>query len=201
MVDSNMILSALHDDHQIGNFGDYENKNKQDLIIIKELKNISIIQIAKFKSSNIKTDTIKIDGLNFPQIYPTVSFNNDTRILWTGPDICIVVSSDKDIKDKISQAVNEEDFATTDLSHSRAVIEISGKRTIDVLKKGTPLNLNSLEFEKNNCANSSYNGISFMIDFTNDEKPTFRLFCLRSFGGSFYHSITDAALEYGYVGE
>jgi sarcosine oxidase subunit gamma len=40
-----------------------------------------------------------------------------------------------------------------------------------------------------------------MVDFTNDENTTFRLFCLRSFGGSFYHSITDAALEYGYVGE
>ena len=201
MVDSNIILSALHDDHQIGNFGDYEKKDKQDLIRIKELKNIFIIQIAKFKSSNINTDSIKIDGLNFPQAYPTVNHNNDTRILWTGPDICIVVSSEKNIKDKIAQAVNEEDFATTDLSHSRAGIEISGKHSIDVLKKGTPLNLNSSEFKKNNCANSSYNGISFMVDFTNDENPTFRLFCLRSFGGSFYHSITDAALEYGYIGE
>ena len=42
MVDPNIILSALHDDHQIGNFGDYEKKDKQDLIRIKELKNISI---------------------------------------------------------------------------------------------------------------------------------------------------------------
>ena len=200
MVDSNITLSALHDYHQIGIFGDYENKDKQDLVRIKELKNLSIIQIAKFKSSNIKTDTIKIDGLHFPQTYPTVSFNNDTRILWTGPDICMVVSTDKNIKEKISQAVKEEDFATTDLSHSRAVIEISGKSSINILKKGTPLNLNSSEFKKNNCANSSYNGISFMVDFTDDENHTFRLFCLRSFGGSFYHSITDAALEYGYVG-
>ena len=113
-------------------------KDKQDLIRIKELKNISIFQIAKFKSSNIDTNSIKIDGLNFPQAYPTVNHNNETRILWTGPDICIVVSSDKNIKDKIAQAVNEEDFATTDLSHSRAGIEISGKHSIDVLKKGTP---------------------------------------------------------------
>ncbi|MDA1283450.1 MAG: sarcosine oxidase [Proteobacteria bacterium] len=200
MTDQNIILSALHNDHQIGNFGDYQNKEKQNLVTVKELKNLSIFQIAKFKNSNVKTDLIKIDSLNFPQTYQTVNYNNETRILWTGPDICMVVSSDKNIKDKIEQAVNEEDFATTDLSHSRAVIEISGKHSIDVLKKGTPLNLNSSEFKKNNCANSTYNGISFMVDFTDDENPTFRLFCLRSFGGSFYHSITDATLEYGYVG-
>ena len=201
MTDQNIILSALHDDHKIGTFGDFQNKEKQDLLKVKELKNLSIFQIAKFKSSKIKTESIKIDGLDFPQTFPNVSYNNETRILWTGPDICIVVSIDKNVKDKIAKTVNEEDFATTDLSHSRAVIEISGKNSIDVLKKGTPLNLNSTEFKKNNSANSSYNGISFTLDFIEDQNPTFRLFCLRSFGGSFYHSITDAALEYGYVGE
>ncbi|MDG2007987.1 MAG: sarcosine oxidase [Alphaproteobacteria bacterium] len=201
MSDSNIVLSALHNDHKIGNFGNYHDIESKDLLKIKELKNLSIFQIAKFKSSNVKTETIKIDNLDFPQSYPNVSFNNETRILWTGPDICLVVSSDKNIKSKIVNSVNEEDFATTDISHSRAGIEICGKHAIDILKKGSPLNLNGSEFKKNNCANSSYNGISFTVDFVDDVNPTFRLFCLRSFGGSFYHSITDAALEYGYAGE
>ena len=39
--------SALHFDHQIGLFGDYEGKN--NLLKIKELKNLNIYQIAKFK--------------------------------------------------------------------------------------------------------------------------------------------------------
>jgi sarcosine oxidase subunit gamma len=201
MSDSNIVVSALHNDHKIGNFCNYHDIDTKDLLKVKELKNLSIFQIAKFKSSNIKTETIKIDNLDFPQSYPHVSFNNETRILWTGPDICLVVSSDKNIKSKIVNSVNEEDFATTDISHSRAGIEISGKHAIDILKKGSPLNLNSSEFKKINCANSSYNGISFTVDFVDDVNSTFRLFCLRSFGGSFYHSITDAALEYGYVGE
>ena len=113
---------------------------------------------------------------------------------------CKVISTDIDIKEKLS-SINSDDFAVTDLSHSRAGIEISGLHAIDVLKKGTPLNLNNSEFTKNNCANSSYNGISFMLDFIDDQPLTFRLFCLRSFGGSFYHSITDSALEYGFIGE
>ena len=200
MSSSNIYSSALINDHKLGNFGNYQNKEKNELLIIKELKNFSIFQIAKYKTSKVNVDTLIIDGLSFPKKYPEVSYNNETRILWSGPDICMVVSTNKNIKDKLS-SINADDFAVTDLSHSRAGIEISGLHSVDVLKKGTPLNLNSSEFKKNNCANSSYNGISFMLDFIDDQPLTFRLFCLRSFGGSFYHSITDSSLEYGFIGE
>ena len=200
MSNSNINSSALINDHQIGSFGNSHNKEKSELLTVKELTNLSIYQIAKFKSSNANVDSVIIDGLNLPKKYPDVSYNNDTRILWNGPDICMVVSSDLSIKEKLS-SINDDDFAVTDISHSRAIIEISGLHAIDVLKKGTPLNLNNSEFTKNNCANSSYNGISFMLDFIDDQPLTFRLFCLRSFGGSFYHSITDSALEYGFIGE
>ena len=55
----------------------------------------------------------------------------------------------------------------TDLSHSRAVIQIEGPEVKEVLKKGCPFNFNSLE--KNNSINSTYNGIAFMVDMLNDE--------------------------------
>ena len=68
----------------------------------------------------------------------------------------------------------------------------------DILKKGSPLNFN--EFEKNNCASTIFHGITYLVDFVDDNPDTFVLLCLRSFGQSFYHHITDAALEFGYVG-
>ena len=37
-----------------------------------------------------------------------------------------------------------------------------------------------------------------MVDKINDNPNKIRLFTLRSFGESFYHSITDASLEFGY---
>ena len=55
-------------------------------------------------------------------------------------------------------------------------------------------------FLKRNCANTTYNGINILIDFISNNPKTIRLYALRSFGGSFYHSITDAALEFGYEG-
>ena len=50
----------------------------------------------------------------------------------------------------------------------------------------------------NNSINSSYNGIAFSVDILNDKPDKVRLFALRSFGESFYHSIKDASLEFGF---
>ena len=189
--------SALHFDHQIGLFGDYEGKN--NLLKIKELKNLNIYQIAKFKKSTIDVSQIKINDLPLPLSNPLVSYNNDTRILWTGPDTWICISSNH-LKDKITSVFNDSDFGVTDLSHSRAAIQIQGENTFDVLKKGSPLNFNDNHFSVNNSANTTYNGINILIDFVNSDPKTMNIYSLRSFGGSFYHSLTDSALEYGYEG-
>ena len=93
---------------------------------------------------------------------------------------------------------DDQDFAITDLSYSRTIIELEGKQTDEVLKKGCPLNIN--EFKKGDCANSVYNGIAITIDFISDDPKKVRIFGLRSFGESLYHSITDSSLEYGYLG-
>ena len=53
--------------------------------------------------------------------------------------------------------------------------------------------------KKNDCSNSIYNSISFTLDFVSDNPKKVRLICLRSYGESFYHSITDASIEYGYI--
>ena len=88
------------------------------------------------------------------------------------------------------------DFAVTDLSHSRAIIELDGENAKEVLKKGCPFNFN--EIKKNNCVNSIFNGITITIDMIDVNPNKIRLFALRSFGESLYHDITDASLEFGY---
>ena len=96
----------------------------------------------------------------------------------------------------ISEAFKETDFAVTDLSHSKAIIELEGQDAKEVLKKGCPFNFNILE--KNNSINSTYNGIAFTVDMLDNNPNKIRLFTLRSFGESLYHSITDSSLEFGY---
>ena len=122
--------------------------------------------------------------------------NQDTRILWNGPKNWLLVSSKKDLIKKISEVFNDTDFAVTDLSHSRAIMEIEGDEAKEVLKKGCPFNFN--ELNKNISINSTYNGIALTVDMLENNPDRVRLFALRSFGESLYHSITDASLEFGF---
>ena len=190
------LMSALNHAHKIGLFGDYENKNEESLLKVSEIKNLLIVQIVQYKSSTISFESIDIDNLNLKNEPQIVASNNDTRILWNGPKNWFLVSTKKNLLKNILEVFKETDFAVTDLSHSRAIIEIEGQDSKEVLKKGCPFNFNTLE--KNNSINSTYNGIALTIDMLNDNPDKIRLFSLRSFGESLHHSITDASLEFGY---
>ena len=189
-------ISALENVHKKGLFGDHENKNDDNLIKVSESKNLVIFQIVQYKNSSISIKDINIEGLNLNDETSSVSSNNDTRILWCGPKNWLLVSSKKDLLKSIYTSLKETDFAITDLSHSRAIIELEGDNSKEILKKGCPFNFN--ELKKNNCVNSVFNGITITIDMIEDNPNKIRLFALRSFGESLYHSITDACLEFGY---
>ena len=189
-------ISALNNVHKTGFFGNYENKNEENLLKISEIKNFFIVQIVQYKNSSILIDDLNIDNLKLKNQPLTVVSNNDTRILWNGPKNWILVSKKKDLLDEILKVFKETDFAVTDLSHSRSIIEIEGNMVYEVLKKGSPLDISKLK--SGDSANTVYNGITITLDFISNKPNIIRIFCLRCFGESFYHSITDACLEFGY---
>ena len=190
------LISPLENVLKKGFFGDYENKNEDKLIKIKEIKNLLIVQVVQYKNSSLQVKDVSIEGLSLPYETLKINSNNDTRILWCGPKNWILVSKKKNLLQTIQKSFSENDFAVTDLSHSRAIIELEGENSKEILKKGCPFNFNKLN--KNNCVNSVFHGITITIDMIDDNPNRIRLFALRSFGESLYYSITDACLEFGY---
>ena len=188
-------ISPLNFVHQVGKFGDHEKKNENDLLKVSEINGLLIFQIAQYRNSSFDITKIKIDGLNLPTSLKSSS-NSNTRILWLGPNNWVVFSSDLDLIQKEKDQFKEEDFAITNISHSRTIIELEGDLVNEVLKKGCPLDI--ISFKEGDCANSVYNGITITIDFVSHKPNKVRISVLRSFGESLYHSITDACLEFGY---
>ena len=135
-------ISPLQSIHKKGVFGDHHKKNEIDLLNISELKNLTIIQVVQYKKSEIQIKSINIEGLEFPLKNSQVSSNKDLRILWSAPRTWLLISTKKNITEKITEKCDIENFALTDISHSRAVIQIKGIQAKEVLKKGCPINFN-----------------------------------------------------------
>ena len=189
-------VSVLEKVHKKGLFGDYENVKNEDLIKISEIKNLLIVQLVQYKDSLLSLKDFKIDDLTLDNQALKVNCNSNTRILWQAPKSWILISTRKDLLNDICEIFPQNDFAITDLSHSKTVIEIEGNNSKEVLKKGCPFDFN--ELKKDICINSTFNGLTITIDMLENEPMKIRLFALRSFGDSFYYSITDSCLEFGY---
>ena len=188
-------ISPLNFVHKVGKFGNSNKKKENDLLKVSEVNGLLIFQIAQYKNSSFDMSIIRLDGLSFPSSLKSTS-NSSTRILWLGPNNWLVFSSVLDLIKKEKAQFNEVDFAITDISHSRTIIELEGSLVNEVLKKGCPLDFNSLK--DGDCANSVYNEVNVTIDFISEKPMKVRISCLRSFGESLHHSITDACLEFGY---
>ena len=188
-------ISPLNFVHKVGKFGNSDKKKENDLLKVSEVNGLLIFQIAQYKNSSFDMSIIKLDGLSFPSSLKSTS-NSSTRILWLGPNNWLVFSSVLDLIKKEKAQFNEVDFAITDISHSRTIIELEGSLVNEVLKKGCPLDFNSLK--DGDCANSVYNEVNVTIDFISEKPKKVRISSQRSFGESLHHSITDACLEFGY---
>ena len=127
-------LSALNTIHKTGLFGNYQNKEKIELTTVSEVKDIQIIQIVHYSKSTVKISSINLDNLKFPEETMHVNSNNETRILWNGPNNWFVVSNNKENLNNIKKKCDDKNFAVTDLSHSRTVIELKGNNVKEILK-------------------------------------------------------------------
>jgi sarcosine oxidase subunit gamma len=140
-------------------------------------------------------------GVPLPLQPNRVASMRTLRTLWLGPDEWLVTSPEgmaPDLLGRLTRALAGRHAQVTDLSASRAVIEIAGLRARDLLQKGCGLDLHPRAFGPGHCAQTLFAKLPVIIDQTS-AAPLYRLFVRRSAARWLALWLIDAALEFRFA--
>jgi sarcosine oxidase subunit gamma len=140
-------------------------------------------------------------GVPLPLQPNRVASMRTLRTLWLGPDEWLVTSPEgmaPDLLGRLTRALAERHAQVTDLSASRAVIEVSGHRGRDLLQKGCGLDLHPRAFGPGCCAQTLFAKLPVIIDQV-AAAPLYRLFVRRSAARWLAEWLIDAALEFRFA--
>lgn len=131
-------------------------------------------------------------GLVLPVKPSTVAATEHLRALWLGPDEWLLVCAEE------APAMPQHAIANgtfTDLSSARAVLRLSGRASRATLAKVCSLDLDPREFAVDDCAQTALAKVNVILDHV--APGTFDVYCARSYAGSLWRSLMEAAAEYG----
>jgi sarcosine oxidase subunit gamma len=134
-------------------------------------------------------------GLPLPLRPNRVAMRGSLRVLWLGPDEWLVVAlgdAGADLPALLARAVARRRAAISDLSSSRAVIEIGGIAARDLLAAGCGLDLHPRAFHAGQCAQTLFARVPVILDQL-DEEPHYRLLVRRSYARWLCDWLVDAA--------
>jgi sarcosine oxidase subunit gamma len=137
-------------------------------------------------------------GVPLPLEPNRVASMRTLRTLWLGPNEWLVTSPEgmaPDLMARLTRALAGRHAAVSDLSASRAIIEIAGSRARDLLEKGCGLDLHPRAFGPGSCAQTLFAKLPVILDQTS-AAPAYRLFVRRSSARWLTEWLIDAALEF-----
>ena len=135
-----------------------------------------------------------------PPLEPGASARNgNTNLLWLGPDEWLAVFPGERREEALSAlraALASLHAAVVDVSHARAIVELSGAHARNVLQKGCHLDLHPSHFSAGNVAQSRFARCHVLLHQT-DDAPAYDLYVQRSFARYLWSWLEDAATEFG----
>ena len=130
-----------------------------------------------------------------------VASMRELRTLWLAPDEWLVTAPAgiaPDLMGRLQRALAGRHASVTDLSASRAIIEIAGPQARTLLEKGCGLDLHPRAFGPGQCAQTVFARLPVIIDQTG-ATPSYRLFVRRSSARWLADWLIDAAQEFRFT--
>jgi sarcosine oxidase, subunit gamma len=137
-------------------------------------------------------------GVPLPMQPNRVASMREVRTLWLGPDEWLVTAPENaapDLLGRLTRALAGRHASVTDLSASRAIIEIAGTHARTLLEKGCGLDLHPRAFGPGQCAQTVFAKLPVIIDQLSTS-PVYRLFVRRSASLWLTEWLIDAAQEF-----
>ena len=142
-----------------------------------------------------------LQGIPLPLEPNRVASMRAVRTLWLGPDEWLVTSPENgapDLFGRLTRALAGRHATVTDLSSSRAIVEITGPRARALLEKGCGLDLHPRASSPGCCAQTVFAKLPVIIDQLS-AVPAYRLFVRRSAARWLAEWLIDAAEEFRFV--
>jgi sarcosine oxidase subunit gamma len=140
-------------------------------------------------------------GVPLPMQPNRVASMREVRTLWLGPDEWLVTapaSAAPDLLGRLTRALAGRHASVTDLSASRAIIEIAGTHARTLLEKGCGLDLHPRAFGPGQCAQTVFAKLPVIIDQL-AAAPLYRLFVRQSAARWLAEWLIDSAQEFRFA--
>jgi methylglutamate dehydrogenase subunit D len=170
-------------------------------VVISERHGLSIVQIAARRgqaeaaAAAIRT---RMGVAPSPETGSVVA-GERASALWIAPSQWLLVAdgmAEGELDRLLREAVHEA-AGVTDQSHARSVLRIHGPKSLELLAKGCPLDLDPRIFPVGRCAQAIVGPVAALLHAVNDVS-TFDLYAPRGYALAFWQWLIESAAEFGY---
>lgn len=133
-------------------------------------------------------------GLSLPEPGAAL-FSGETGLIWSGPGQWLALAPTRRDLDGLGAALTGL-AAVADQSDGRAVLRLSGPDARRALEKGVSVDLHPRTFGSGRTAVTAVAHIGVQL-WQRDDRPTYEIAVARSFAGSLWSWLEEAAAEFG----
>ena len=139
-------------------------------------------------------------GIDLPVIPNTVTSGVDSLLIWLGPNewqwrVTSVSNEAVSLVDHLQRALGSVHCAVVDVSDYYTLLELEGRHAVQILRKGSPLDVDTALINASRCAQTRYGNAAVLLT-RSDGVDRYQLQVRWSFADYLCRYLVDAAYEF-----
>jgi methylglutamate dehydrogenase subunit D len=169
-------------------------------VAVEVLDGISVIWIAarRGQAGALAARVNELHGVSLPSNPRLAMSSSGIEFLGAGPDQWLAITPANDSQDLASKLAGQLQglASVADQTDARTLIRVQGEKARETLAKGLPIDVHARAFPEGAVATTHAAHIGIVI-WRPVGSDSFILACSRSYSGSFWRWLTEAASEHG----